>query len=129
MGIIPTVPILPGAAVIQARRPGVHRTPHGYSSRLSASTLPLRYSQMATSRERAGMPSFAQLVQQLEQMGSRPLWREASWVFCDGCRCAVDTDPIHPDGPHYADDGDFYRADCWDLRTRTDRFGGSESGR
>jgi hypothetical protein len=25
----------------------------------------------------------------------------------------VDTDLIHPDGHHYADDGDFYCADCW----------------
>ena len=28
---------------------------------------------------------------------------------------SVDTDLIHPDGHHYADDGDFYRADCWEL--------------
>src|ERR1039458_1328948 len=29
--------------------------------------------------------NLAQLVQQLEQMASRPLWREASWDFCDRC--------------------------------------------
>ena len=43
------------------------------------------------------------------------LWREASWVFCDQCGCSVDTDLIHPDGHHYADDGDFYCVDCWEL--------------
>jgi hypothetical protein len=35
---------------------------------------------------------------QLEEMASLPLWREASWVFCDRCGCSVDTDLIHPDG-------------------------------
>ena len=57
--------------------------------------------------------NLAQLVRQLEQMASRPLWREGSWVFCDRCGCSVDTALIHPDGHHYADDGDFYCADCW----------------
>jgi len=46
-------------------------------------------------------------------MAPRPLWREATWVFCDRCGCSVDTDLIHPDGHHYADDGDFLCADCW----------------
>jgi hypothetical protein len=43
------------------------------------------------------------------------LGEEVSWVFCDRCGCSVDTDLIHPDGYHYADDGDFYCADCWEL--------------
>jgi hypothetical protein len=34
-------------------------------------------------------------------------------VFCDRCGCSVDTDLIHPEGHHYAADGDFYCADCW----------------
>jgi len=57
--------------------------------------------------------NLAQLVQQLDQMASRPLWREASWVFCDRCGCSVDADLIHPDGHRYSDDGDFYCVDCW----------------
>ena len=27
---------------------------------------------------------------------------------------SVDTNLIHPDGLHFADDGDFYCADCWE---------------
>jgi hypothetical protein len=27
--------------------------------------------------------------------------------------CSVDTYIIHPDGHHYAHDGDFLCADCW----------------
>jgi len=42
------------------------------------------------------------------------LYREATWVFCDRCGCSVDTDLIHPDSHHYADDGDFLCADCWE---------------
>jgi hypothetical protein len=57
--------------------------------------------------------NLAQLVSELQAMSTRPLWREATWVFCDRCGCSVDTDLIHPDGHHYADDGDFYCADCW----------------
>ena len=53
------------------------------------------------------------LVHRIEAIAPRPLWREATWVFCDRCRCSVDTDLIHPDGHHYADDGDFYCVDCW----------------
>ena len=58
--------------------------------------------------------NLVQLVQQLELMTPRPLWREATWVFCDRCGCSVDTDLIHPEGHHYADDGAFYCADCWE---------------
>ena len=43
---------------------------------------------------------------QLELLAPRPLCREATWVFCDRCGCSVDSDLIHPDGHHYADDGD-----------------------
>jgi len=57
--------------------------------------------------------NLVQLVQQLELLAPRPLWREATWVFCDRCGCSVDTDLIHPDGHHYAEDGDFLCADCW----------------
>ncbi len=39
--------------------------------------------------------------------------RVAEWVFCDRCGSSVDTDLIHPDGHHYADDGDF---SCVDFR-------------
>jgi hypothetical protein len=57
--------------------------------------------------------AHSKLVQQLELLAPRPLWREVAWVFCDRCACSVDTDLIHPDGHHYADDSDFYCADCW----------------
>jgi hypothetical protein len=53
-------------------------------------------------------------------MASRSLWREVSWVFCDRCGCSVDTDLIHPDGHRYADDGDFYCADCWEQLNAED---------
>jgi hypothetical protein len=56
--------------------------------------------------------AHANLVQ-LELLAPRPLYREANWVFCDRCRCSVDTDLIHPDSHHYAD-GDFLCADCWE---------------
>ena len=58
--------------------------------------------------------NLVQLVQQLELMAPRPLWREATWLFCDRCGTSVDTDLVHPDGHHYAEDGDFYCADCWE---------------
>ena len=57
--------------------------------------------------------NLVQLVQQFELMVPRPSWREATWVFCDCCGTSVDTDLIHPEGHHYAEDGDFYCADCW----------------
>jgi hypothetical protein len=63
-------------------------------------------------RADTNLANLAQLVQQLEQMASRPLWREAWWVFCDRCGCSVDTDLIHLDGHHYADDGNFYCVGC-----------------
>jgi hypothetical protein len=56
-----------------------------------------------------------QLVHKLELLAPHPLWREVSWVFCDRCGCSVDTDLIHPDSHHYAEDGDFYCADCWET--------------
>ena len=59
--------------------------------------------------------NLAQLVSELQAMATRPLWREASWVFCDRCGCSVDTDLIHPEGHHYSDEGDFYCADCWEA--------------
>lgn len=59
--------------------------------------------------------NLAQLVQQLELLAHRPHWRKATWVFRDWCGCSVDTDLIHPDGHHYADDGDFYCVDCWEV--------------
>ena len=59
--------------------------------------------------------NLVQLVQQLELLAPHPLYREATWVFCDCCGCSVATDLIHPDGHHYADDGDFLCADCWEL--------------
>ena len=61
----------------------------------------------------AAHANLVQLVGRIEAMTSRPLWREATWVFCDRCGCSVDIDLIHPDSHHYSDDGDFYCADCW----------------
>ncbi len=63
----------------------------------------------------AAHANLVQLVQKLELLAPRPLWREVSWVFCDRCGCSVDTDLIDPDGHHYAPDGDFYCTDCWEL--------------
>lgn len=59
--------------------------------------------------------NLVRLLGELERMAPRPLWREATWVFCDRCGCSVDTDLIHPETHHYSDDGDFYCADCWEL--------------
>jgi len=63
----------------------------------------------------AAHSNLVQLVQKLELLAARSLWRETTWVFCDRCGTSVDTDLIHPDGHHYADDGDFYRSDCWET--------------
>lgn len=59
--------------------------------------------------------NLVQLVQKLELLAPRPLWREVSWVFCDCCGCSVDTDRIRPEGHHYAAGGDFYCTGCWEL--------------
>jgi hypothetical protein len=61
----------------------------------------------------AAHSNLVQLVHKLELLTHRPLYRWATWVFCDRCGCSVDTDLIHPDSHHYADDGDFYCANCW----------------
>ena len=42
----------------------------------------------------AAHSNLVQLVQQLELLAPQPLWREATWVFCDRCGCSVDTDLI-----------------------------------
>ncbi len=63
-------------------------------------------------------PNLVQLVGQLEGLAPLPLWRKATWVFCDRCCSSVDTDLVHADGHHDADDGDFYCADCWRGRCR-----------
>ena len=65
----------------------------------------------------AAHSNLVRLVSRIEDMSPHPLWREATWVFCDRCGCSVDTDLIHPDGHHYADDGDFYCSDCWEPVT------------
>ena len=57
-----------------------------------------------------------QLVELVESFSSRPLWREATWVYCDCCGCSVDTDLIHLAGHRYAEDGDFYCSDRWGRR-------------
>jgi hypothetical protein len=66
----------------------------------------------APDREAADQ-DLCELVDEISHMTDRPLFREASWVFCDRCGTSVDTDLIHPDGHHYNDHGDFYCADCW----------------
>lgn len=53
------------------------------------------------------------LVSEIQRLSTRPLWRDATWVFCDRCGCSVDTELIHPETHHYSDDGDFYCQDCW----------------
>lgn len=58
--------------------------------------------------------NLVQLVSKLELLVPSPLWREATSAFCDRCGCSVDTDLIHPDGHHYATDGDFYCTDRWE---------------
>jgi hypothetical protein len=57
--------------------------------------------------------NLSQLAGEIKNLATRPLWREATWVFCDRCGTSVDTELLHPDGHHYSDDGDFYCADCW----------------
>lgn len=57
--------------------------------------------------------NLAQLSGAVQELATRPLWHEATWVFCDRCGTSVDTDLIHPDGHHYSDEGSFYCADCW----------------
>jgi hypothetical protein len=52
-------------------------------------------------------------VHQVELLAPRPLYRDATCFFCDRCGCLVDTDLIHPDRHQYAEEGDFYCADCW----------------
>ncbi|MHB1510298.1 MAG: hypothetical protein ACYCST_13120 [Acidimicrobiales bacterium] len=61
--------------------------------------------------------NLARLVSEIAAMATAPLWRDATWVFCDRCGTSVDTVLIHPDGHHYADDGDFLCADCWEMPT------------
>ncbi|MDA8311630.1 MAG: hypothetical protein M0Z46_13675 [Actinomycetota bacterium] len=63
----------------------------------------------------AAHANLIQLVQKLELLAPRSLWREVSWVFCDRCGCSVDTDLIYPETHHYSADGDFYCADCWEV--------------
>jgi hypothetical protein len=59
--------------------------------------------------------NLAQLAGAVRDLATRPLWHEATWVFCDRCGTSVDTDLIHPEGHHYSDDGDFYCVDCWTI--------------
>jgi hypothetical protein len=46
---------------------------------------------------------------------SPPLKQVLDLRNCDRCGCSVDTDLIHPDSHHYAEDGDFLCSDCWGL--------------
>ena len=62
--------------------------------------------------------NLARLVNEVQLMRTRPLWGEATRIFCDRCGCSVDTDLIHPDGHHYAEEGDFYCTDCWSAEER-----------
>ena len=57
--------------------------------------------------------NLRQLVSEIAGMATTPLWREATWVFCDRCGTSVDIGLIHPDGHRYSDDGDFYCDECW----------------
>ena len=67
--------------------------------------------------------NLVQFVRQLELLAPRPLYCEVTWVFCDRCGCSVDTNLIHPDSRHCADDGDFLCADCWDMSRRIGSVG------
>ncbi len=57
-------------------------------------------------------PNLVQFMRKLELLAPRPLWREATLAPCDRCGCSADTDLIHPDGHHYANDGSLYCTDC-----------------
>jgi hypothetical protein len=46
--------------------------------------------------------NLAQLAGAVQDLATRPLWHEVTWVFCDYCGTSV-----------YSDEGDFYCADCW----------------
>ena len=63
----------------------------------------------------AAHANFVQLVQKLELLAPRPLWREVTCVFCDHCGCALDTDLVRPQSHHYGDDCDFLYADYWEV--------------
>ncbi len=67
---------------------------------------------VSASDDDAAHANLVQLAHQLELMAPRPLYREVTCVFCDRCGCSVDTELIHPDGHHYANDRDFLCADC-----------------
>jgi len=70
---------------------------------------------VSASDDETAQANLVRLVSVLERMAPQPLWREATWVFCDRCGCSVDTGLIHQDGHHYSDDGDFYCVDCWGV--------------
>lgn len=59
--------------------------------------------------------NLARLAGEIERMATKPLWQPTEWIFCDDCGTAVDFALADDDGEghHYADDGDFYCADCW----------------
>ena len=69
---------------------------------------------VSASDDDAAQSNLLDLLHRVEDLAPRPLWREATWAFCDRCGCSVDTDLIHPDGHRYAEDGDFYCSDCWE---------------
>lgn len=68
---------------------------------------------LGESDDKSADRNLAQLTSAVRDLASRPLWHEATWVFCDRCGTSVDTDIIDPDGHHYSHDGDFYCSDCW----------------
>jgi len=55
---------------------------------------------------------LAELVRNIEGLSTRPLWRAAEWIACDGCGTWVDTDLIGPDGAGVVGDGGFYCSSC-----------------
>jgi len=57
---------------------------------------------------------LAELVRNIEEMFTRPLWQAAERMACDGCAWVV-TDLIGPDGAGVADNDGFYCSTCrWD---------------
>ena len=59
--------------------------------------------------------NLAQLAGAVRDLASRPLWHEATWVFCDRCGASVDSELIHPEGHRYSPAGSFYCSDCWEA--------------
>jgi len=68
---------------------------------------------LAESDDTSAERNLTELSGAVHNLATRPLWHEATWVFCERCGTSVDTDLLDREGHHYSVEGDFYCADCW----------------